>query len=219
LYGTRTHDNDCDNDDEDDDDDDEQSTEQKSSTQTLVELNPPGVQQIRMLRCCLDNPVSGRTRDLQKEFKNQSDDASLGRKLRTGIQHANKAFLEAKFVKSPRVTSLKNPGDLKSIWIFTNIDNPHRGHDDEKQQLAQVMSDVSDGGTDFVVWSLPKAYGGPFDPSLLYEDLQCLVHSPPTFDMKEMLENITHQSKKPRRVLSTACCFQIGRRTNQSQAS
>jgi Ku70/Ku80 N-terminal alpha/beta domain len=204
LYGTRTHENDHD---DDDDDDDEQSTEQKSSTQTLVELSPPGVQQIRTMRCCLDDRIRGRMRDIEKEFVNHCDDVYLGHKLRTGIQQANKAFLEAKFVKSPRVTSLKSPRDLKSIWIFTNVDNPHLGHDDEKRQLAQIVADVSDGGTDFVVWSLPKADGGPFDPSLLYEDLQCLVHSPPTFDMKEMLENITHQAKKPRRVLSMPMLF------------
>ena len=199
LYGTRTHGDD--NDDDDDDDNDEQLTERRSSTQTLVELNPPGVQQIRMMRSCLDDPICGRRRNVQKEFMNVDNDAGFGRKLRTAIQEANKTYLEAKFVKSPRIPTHKTPGDLKSIWIFTNHDNPHQGRDEEKRQLAQIITDLADGGTDFVVWSLPKADGCVFDPKLLYSDLQCLVHAPATFDMEEMLENIGHQAKKPRRVL------------------
>ena len=197
LYGTRTHGDD----DDDDDDDDEQLTERKSSTQTLVELNPPGVQQIRMMRSCLEDPICGRRRNVQKEFMNLDVDAGFSRKLRAAIQEANKVYLEAKFVKSPRTSTVKNPGDLKSIWIFTNNDNPHQGRDDEKRQLAQIVTDLAEGGTDFVVWSLPKAGGTCFDPTILYSDLQCLVHAPPTFDMAEMLETICHQGKKPRRVL------------------
>ena len=195
LYGTRT------NDDDDEDEDNEQPTESKSSTQTLVELNPPGVQQIRILRSCLEDPICGVRRSIEKEFKNLDDDSGLGRKLRTAVQEANKAYLEAKFIKNPRISTLKNPGDLKSIWIFTNHDNPQKGRDDEKRQLAQIITDLAEGGTDFVVWSLPKPDGGVFDPRLLYSDLQCLVHAPPTFDVAEMLENICHQAKKPRRVL------------------
>ena len=202
LYGTRTHD-----DVDDEDDETEQLTERKSSTQTLVELNPPGVQQVRILRSCLEDPICGRRRNIQKEFKNLDDDTGLGRKLRTAIQEANKAYLEAKFVKNPRISTHKNPGDLRSIWIFTNHDNPHQGHDDEKRQLAQIIGDLAEGGTDFVVWSLPKADERVFDTRLLYEDLQCLVHAPPTFDMSEMLENISHQAKRPRRVLCLPMIF------------
>ena len=197
LYGTRTFGYG----DDEEVEDDEQITASQSSTHTLVELMPSGIQQIRILQSFLEDPIRGRRRIIQTEFQNRHDDAGLGRHLRAGIQAANKAYLESKFVKNARIPTQKSPGDLKSIWIFTNQDNPHQGRQDEKLQLAQIMADLVEGGTDFVVWGLPKTDVGLFDTSILFSDLPCVVHAPPIFDLADLLESVCHQAKKTRRIL------------------
>jgi Ku70/Ku80 N-terminal alpha/beta domain len=203
LFGGRTYDSYLEHDDADED----QITEQKSPTQILVDLNPPGIKEIQMLRSCLKDPVRGRSRDLRAEFQNNNY-VDQARHLRIAMQLANKVFSEAKCVKSSRTLSSKVPRDLKSIWIFTNQDNPHQSQDEEKHQIHQIMTDIIDGGVEFAVWPLPKGNDVEnFDPSLLYCHLPCHVMSRPIFDFMDMLETIACQSKKPRRVFRLPILF------------
>jgi ATP-dependent DNA helicase 2 subunit 1 len=204
LYGTQKPHH---GDDEEEEDDEHHAIEQQSSTQALVELYPPGVTQIRTLRSCLNDTIRGRQRALEDEFvvndDGQAQEVDGSRPIRLALQEANKVFSDAKFVKSPRVTSIKNPADKKSIWIFTNHDNPAM-LPDELRQLTQMMQDIAEGGTEFVMWALPKANssgdGAAFDSSLVYDKLCHQVYAAHKFSMVDMLENVGFQGKKPRRV-------------------
>jgi hypothetical protein len=203
LFGGRTYDGSLDHEDMDED----QITEQKSPTQILVDLNPPGVKEIQTLRSCLKDPIRGRMRDLRAEFQNNSP-FDQARHLRIALQFANKIFSESKIVKNYRRDNSKVPRDLKNIWIFTNQDNPHQSQEEEKQQIHQIMTDIIDGGVEFAVWTLPKRMESAFfDQSLLYGHLPCHIMSPPIFDFMEMLESIACQAKKPRRVFRLPILF------------
>ena len=58
-------------------------------------------------------------------------------------------------VKKQAATS-KNPGDSKSLWIFTNEDSPCRENEDEKKQVVTVAKDTVENGLKINVWPLPR---------------------------------------------------------------
>lgn len=178
-----------------------------ASSYIFLEQNPPGVKQIQALRCALDDPVRGRQRDLQEEFggpRENNTEVMKCRHLCSVLQDANKIFVESKLVK--KATSKSTPSDIKSIWIFTNEDNPHNSSANEKRRLTQLLQDITDGGTEILLWPLPRSGSGAFDASLVYADTPCEIYdgnsSLSDFSMEDLLERIAVRGKKPRRLWS-----------------
>lgn len=212
-----------------DDDEEETITEGKncalgSSSYMLVELNPPGVQQIQALRSSLDDPVRGRQRDLKQEFWDEREiktEISKGQHLRSVLQDANKIFTESKLVK--KASSKSTPSDVKSIWIFTNEDNPHDSSGDEKRQLTQLIKDIADGGTEILLWPLPKANGNSFDTSLFYRDTSSEIYDGASvlsdFSMEDLLDRIAVRGKKPRRLMSIPLLWPVWKQQNSEEKS
>ena len=74
-------------------------------------------------------------------------------------------------VKKQAATS-KNPGDSKSLWIFTNEDSPCKENEDEKKQVVIVAKDAAENGLQINVWPLPRLNASsPFDRSKFYKDI------------------------------------------------
>jgi hypothetical protein len=107
--------------------------------QTLLPLEPPGVHQCTKIR---DHaPV---------QSKEESSTTTLG--LKRAIHEANKAFSDAKCVKNP-TNSYK--GDAKSVWIFSDNDNPG---EEEKEHLERIAMDAVDNGVQLHLWPLKENF-------------------------------------------------------------
>lgn len=165
--------------------------------------------------------INARERDLQQEVADQDHDnekpshvaASRGHSgtlstLRAALLQANEIFLNAKCVKKDS-PSYKGPPDTKTIWIFTNQDDPCYGRDDEKNQVEKIIQDVTQNGIEIKVWPLPNASGSVFDRTLFYsrinneeqieEELQyALDPSKRSVNLTDFLSQVNQQWKKRR---------------------
>lgn len=201
----------------DDDSDSDEEEDEQHSTVELLELAPPGTEQILKIQECI--PPSrdniSKYRDLQKEFStmgisNNNDDDEEGGDgcctLRQAFVDANKIFEAAKCVKM-RSPAGKDLPDAKSIWIFTNQDNPCSS-DFDKIQTVTHARDLKDASVDIHVMPMPKKTGD-FDKSLLYNDLlspislqenvDCFADNNGTLDIEDVLENFGHFARKARK--------------------
>jgi hypothetical protein len=110
-----------------------------------------------------------REHDLQKEYEDVGYEsritsdaaASLGHAtlcpLRIALQRANKIYRDASCVKKATASSLSNkvPRDTKSIWIFTNDDDPAQGNKEEQERIKVAAKDANDNGLELCLWPLP----------------------------------------------------------------
>ena len=204
---------------EDDSDDDEEE-EEMHSTHELLELAPPGTTQILSIQECIPTSYdksNEQQRDLQKEFStlknndgNEGDDDEEDEEefstLRQALVDANKIFEAAKCVKMK--VSPKDLPDSKSIWIFTNRDNPCCNEFDKTQVIAHGK-DLKENMVDIHVMPLPKK-DGEFDKSLLYNDLlsniakdadiNCFdTSNGDALDLEDVLDNFGHFARKVRK--------------------
>lgn len=133
--------------------------------------------------------------------------------LRSALHEASKAFVQAKCVKNHATTS-KIPADAKTVWIFTNEDDPCGGNEDETKLMVIVAKDAVENGLDVQVWPLPRFNGAPFCRKLFFnnitttrDDLRSFLlerqdDEEGAFDLDDMIEDVLHQWKKVRRVSS-----------------
>lgn len=144
-------------DNEDDDDDNEGST-----VHVLLPLTPPGSSTVRTIRACFQNdPVhGGRVRDLQKEFafeKDSSDNHDTPLRispLQTALEECLRTFKSSKCVKEHSAAGSSasvSVMDTKSIWIFTNRDNPYP---DQSHLIQNVARDLHEHEIQIVTWPL-----------------------------------------------------------------
>jgi len=239
-------DSDDEEEDQDDDDDDEDELRRRSiSSLSLIDIAPPGIEQIQTIRSYLlprqyglsdvggDRTRQRRVRDLKAELypTHKEEDVVLQSnngikeeesvtggggvmldtdvaeeeedeeewqlcQLRVALYEASKAFGIASCVKKLAVTS-QHPSDSKTIWIFTNRDNPTNGNDLEKEQVITAAKDVVDNGLDIRVWPLPippsssseqqlhKSTTTAFDCSLLFNHITTIQEGepPPNLDI------------------------------------
>jgi hypothetical protein len=201
------------------DDSDDEEEEEMHSTHELLELAPPGTTQILSIQECIPTSYdksNEQQRDLQKEFStlnnndgNEGDDDDEEEEfstLRQALVDANKIFEAAKCVKMK--VSPKDLPDSKSIWIFTNRDNPCCNEFDKTQVIAHGK-DLKENMVDIHVMPLPKK-DGEFDKSLLYNDLlsniakdadiDCFdTSNGDALDLEDVLDNFGHFARKVRK--------------------
>jgi len=193
-----------------------------SSTYELVPLSPPGTEQVLNIMDCYCSPSSsdnrgvvkshpgysqsnsGRRRNLHDEFTSSSSNYMLCT-LRSALHEASKIFANAKCVKKNATSSSKsiNLYDSKTIWIFTNNDNPCHSpmyntttqKEEERQQLLTIAKDAMENGIDMKIWPLPCCYYcdndtgikqgnnpkdvvlSPFDWNLFYDEFNKVVNN------------------------------------------
>ena len=107
-----------------------------------------------------------------------------------------------------RTASDKAPPDAKTVWIFTNNDNPHSSNREERGLMILTSNDTKENGLDLQLWPLQKVDSSPFDTALLYDDFcttpdQLRAH----MDMEELMEVIRQQAKTIRRAFSLPLLF------------
>lgn len=132
----------------------ENRSSNETTVHTLLPLEPPGILTIKQLRQCLKDPNHSNERrlDLQEEFSTVSsredDDTDTinmedttnpsqttkrsnggegASSLLTCLNDISQTFREAPCVKKPGTNTKINPNvgdDTKTIWIFTNQDDP-----------------------------------------------------------------------------------------------
>ena len=76
-------------------------------------------------------------------------------------------------MKNHAATS-QNPYDSRTIWIFTNQDDPCYGNEREKEQVIVVAKDAVDNGIDIHVWPLPYSKSintTQFNTSIFFEHI------------------------------------------------
>lgn len=108
---------------------------------------------------------------------------------------------------------------MKTIWIFTNEDNPCYGNEEEKKHLIVCANDVVDNGVDIYAWPLPRLSSITFDWSVLfncittkdsYTDETSLLlrkENVPFTTLDDILSLIQQQWKKSRRSFSVPLLF------------
>lgn len=126
-----------------------------------------------------------------------------------------------------KATTSKTPGDSKTVWIFTNEDDPCQGSEDEKRLVGMVANDTAGNGIDIQLWPLPKSISTrssspPFRRHVFFDSITTKnVHNGAdsyedfylssscermdagvVFDFDDMLEDVQRQWKKVRRAYS-----------------
>ena len=69
----------------------------------------------------------------------------------------------------------KSPGDSRSIWLFTNADDPTRGVDEEKRVTVTTAKDAANNGIDIHLCPLPRADGTGFDRGRFFDSITAAV--------------------------------------------
>ncbi|KAL9188308.1 hypothetical protein ACHAXT_006686 [Thalassiosira profunda] len=163
---------------------DSEGMEELPATHELLELTPPGIEHVLCLQDCRphDDNTGGKKkwRDLGKEFarrkgeKDAVEEEGAVCTLEQGMKAAQKVFNYAKCVKTPGPSS-KDPPDSKSVWIFTNRDDPLHGDDDQRthqrtKMMRTVRTDCRENNIAVHVMPLPKEGGVKFDRELFYNE-------------------------------------------------
>jgi ATP-dependent DNA helicase II len=219
------------------------------SLRTALELEPPGVRHIQSLRGAIKCPGREKVRDFESEIYGMKLDHSKEdvhdnqmtnintegirmRKayeilvqgawsLRSALQKSLQMFLSAKCVKKIS-KGIDDPEDMKSIWIFTNQDDPstHTTNDsndimDEEHSsgfhyVYERCNELAEDGIEINLIPLPKVDGARFDTSIFYHKI--IVHSDvreeyrdlsdlgsaDCVDVETILDRIDNQWSKPR---------------------
>jgi len=167
-------------DDDDSDDDDDGKT-----VHVLLPLVPPGVEQVQSIRACIK-----KDRDLEEEFRlgNDEEECRIA-PLQTALEEAIRMFRKAKCVKDTTTTTTKpnEPVDSRSIWIFTNRDNPYPSSSSSSSSssaaalIQNVARDAEEQGIQIAVWPLPSNHSTPsqvFAWSLFFENVVSYPDNP-----------------------------------------
>jgi len=127
-------------------------------------------------------------RDLKREFSIECNDEECEdeyvRKqsmecLRSALHEANKMFMHAKCIKAESPSN-KLP-DSKSIWIFTNQEDPSYGDEIQRTYIKVAARDALENGIDIHVLPFPKVddFGNiqcNFDSDILYKSIVSPQH-------------------------------------------
>mmetsp|Transcript_21189 Transcript_21189/g.27294 ORF Transcript_21189/g.27294 Transcript_21189/m.27294 type:complete len:811 (-) Transcript_21189:225-2657(-) len=216
-----------------------------TSTHELIALAPPGVPEVMKIQRCLpknrgeprysqtesqyhsyqfsgssfDNDLKedSRERNLMEEFANCDDEgnnSSVVCSLRTALMTSGNIFNTAPCIKP----TSKNISDLKTIWIFTNEDDPCSGNEEKKKQIKAYTKDAAENGVNIIVWSMPKLEDGsykPFDRSLLFGEISArgvdsddhICLSGGKYNVDQMIAQIRRQSRALRRSCTLPLLF------------
>lgn len=151
-------------------------------TQTLIPLEPPGVQQCKKIR------------EYTPSQEEEEEESTLC--LRTAIHEANKAFLNAKCVKKPTASQR---GDAKSVWIFTDNDEPD---EQERLPLERVFMDATENGLELHLWPLKKNFQTDWYNTILTAPI-----AESSMDMEDLMEKIHREWRKVRPAFSCPILF------------
>jgi len=185
--------------DDDDEYDEGDDMERKQSYYEVLPLEPPGTVQSLEIQQCLPVEFLGSgnhrilsnshvQRDLKREFSIECNDEECEdeyvRKqsmecLRSALHEANKMFMHAKCIKAESPSN-KLP-DSKSIWIFTNQEDPSYGDEIQRTYIKVAARDALENGIDIHVLPFPKVddFGNiqcNFDSDILYKSIVSPQH-------------------------------------------
>jgi hypothetical protein len=185
---------DDDNDEEDEEDDDEDdSVDQGSTVHVLLPLVPPGIHQVQTIRSCLKQD-----RNLQQEFCDScetKDEEPRIAPLQTALEEGMRIFRNSKCVKEP-TTSTSNKSnelvDTRSIWIFTNRENPYPSS--SSHLIQNVAREAKEQGIQIIVWPLPL-------PTLSSSSTPAMEN---TFSQEAFFHEIASYNAFPQRRLSSS---------------
>lgn len=166
------------------------------TTQILVSMEPPGIQQILKIRNLLDTKGS-----LKEEYGvgiKEVDGSGLS-PLRIALHNADGAFNQAKCVK--QATPGKTLPDAKSAWIFTNDDDPLGGNEEERTKVAKAANDAIENGVELHVWPMKTPFRGDFYDSILSAPVEA-AQEEALFDMEALMDRIKRDFRKMRTAFS-----------------
>ncbi len=155
----------------------------------LIPLEPPGVDQILTIRSFMkqqhsnDNgngittPGSGENgKSLERELyghlmskpepmgnhedadpEMESEEQIIS--LRSALFQINKILTDAKCVKKSTSASI-DIEDSKTVWIFTNQDDPTHGDEEQREVMQSVCKDLEENDVAVKLWALPKVTEG-----------------------------------------------------------
>jgi hypothetical protein len=233
---------DDDDDEQDEDDDDDESVGYARRTvpttvHELLPLAPPGRQAVLTIKSAhTKDPLTGeRELDIEQEYGHPAADADaaapegephLGtHPLDDAFYQVLQIFANAKCVKKAKAGGGREPSssDTKSVWIFTNNDDPTAGRSEVLEVLKTKASDFRDMDIEITVWPLPTATsasatsaaatdtttkGGAGQPAFAYETFYDEIgastpaRGTTVESMQDLLEELTAHFKKTRRAFS-----------------
>lgn len=208
---------------DDDDDDDDGSVGYARHTipttvHELLPLAPPGKQAVLIVKAAhtKDLFTEERELDIEKEYGHPAAAAQDGqdKEEHPGTHPLDDAFYQvmqifgnAKCVNKPKVGA---PSDIKSVWIFTNNDDPTAGRSEVLEVLKTKASDFRDLDIEITVWPLPTATAADatkgestFAYEKFYDEIGASTpaRGMTVESMQDLLEELTAHFKKTRRVL------------------
>jgi hypothetical protein len=149
---------------DDDEDDDESVGYARRTAPTtvheLLPLAPPGKQAVLTVKSAhtKDPFTEERELDIEKEYGHPvvaaQDEHHGTHPLDDAFYQVMQIFSNSKYVKKPKVGE---PSDVKSVWIFTNNDDPTAGRSEVLEVLKTKASDFQDLDIEITVWPLPTA--------------------------------------------------------------
>jgi hypothetical protein len=207
---------------DDEKEDDEEEETGGSTVHVLLPLAPPGVNQVKTIQACLEEEthlgrtdagtarrIRTRTRDLQADYgapkeEEQDCETTLSSSssriiapLQKALEESLRIYQSAKCVKQTQKLKPNEPADTKSIWIFTNRENPYP--DVAQQELIKnVAADAKEQGIQIIIWPLPDATSFTFHSQNDEEEEEEQSHA---FDHSHFFESLATKVVFPFRLL------------------
>lgn len=128
----------------------------------LLPIEPPGVRHVKAMRRFVAESAELERR-FRRRTRSANDDDEHDRAcpedgvcpLRSALREASRLFHEAKCVKKNPATS-RRPDDSKTVWIFTNDDDPCRDlGPDEVRRVEVTVKDVANNGVHVRLYPVP----------------------------------------------------------------
>jgi non-homologous end joining protein Ku len=183
-----------------DDDDDDGSVgygprDELSTVHELLPLAPPGKQSVLTIKSALNKDPFSDGLDIEEEYGHPAQDTKSSQDkedhvetnpLDLAFHHVIQLFSNAKCVKKPKTKY--EPVDSKSLWIFTNDDDPTSGR--FLGVLKKKVSDMQEMDIDITIWPLPTAPSGPTAPSATPSAAAAVTEDQPTFSYEKFYDEI-----------------------------
>jgi hypothetical protein len=187
-------DDDDEEEDEEEDEDEDDSVDQGSTVHVLLPLVPPGIHQVQTIRSCLKED-----RNLQQEFCDSAetkDEEPRIAPLQTALEEGMRIFRNAKCVREPTTgTNNDKPNDTRSIWIFTNRENPYPSS--SSHLIQNVAREAKEQGIQIIVWPLPL-------PTISSSSSSSTPALDNTFSQEAFFHEIASYNAFPQRRLSSS---------------